>query len=409
MYNLHLSAEQLEIRDTVRDFVTAEIKPVVLNADRLDRADRTLPPEQLDQASQMGLRTLALSEDLGGAGADCLTSCIVAEELAVGDADIAAVLTETSRLGHILFDRAMADAQRDRFLPAYLSDDRYHLAFADREPETDTRVGVNYHRPMSLIVDLKTAATMGSDGGWTLNGTKDCVVNAPLAKLFAVTASVPGGGVRVLLVPADAPGLAVRTNEKAWRHGLYGEVTFKDCRVPAEHMLGAHAAALLAEDASGRGNPLFQALNIGIGRAAHEAAIEYAQIRVQGGRPIVEHQAIATKLANNALRLEMARGAVWRAAWAADHPAAVADRSVSDLPLQLIAQVYTSEAIVEACKDACEVFGAMGVMRDMPLQKYLRDARVCLHTGNGNDDARWRIAEALVGYRHPALTAVAAE
>ena len=409
MYNLHLSAEQLEIRDTIRDFVTGEIKPVMLNADRLDRADRTLPLDLLDKASQMGLRTLALSEDLGGAGADHLTSCIVAEELAAGDADVAAALTETSRLGHILFDRAMTDAQRDRFLPAFLNDDRFHLAFANHEPETDTRLGVNYHRPVPMIAELKTTAAKGSDCGLTINGFKDCVANAPIAKLFAVTANVPGGGIRVFLVPADAPGLTMQANEKAWRHGPCGEVTFKDCRVPADNLLGEHAGALLGADASGRGAPLLQALNIGIGRAAHEAAVDYAHIRVQGGRPIVEHQAIATKLADNALRLEIARGAVWRAAWASDHPEAIADRSVADLPLQLIAQVYTSEAVVAACKDACEVFGAMGVMRDMPLQKYLRDARVCLHTGNGNGDARLRIAEALIDYRHPATTAVAAE
>src|SRR6185295_4708546 len=98
MYNLHLSAEQLEIRDTVRDFVAQEIKPVVLKADRLDAGDRSLPTALLDQASQMGLRTLALSEAAGGAGADNLTCCIVTEELAAGDADIAAVLSETSAL-----------------------------------------------------------------------------------------------------------------------------------------------------------------------------------------------------------------------------------------------------------------------------------------------------------------------
>ena len=91
MYNLHLSAEQLEIRDTVRDFVDGVIKPVALKADRLDAGDRSLPMDVLDQASQMGLRALALSEDLGGAGADMLTACIVAEELGAGDADIASV------------------------------------------------------------------------------------------------------------------------------------------------------------------------------------------------------------------------------------------------------------------------------------------------------------------------------
>ena len=104
MYSLQLSAEQLEIRDTVRDFVTSEIKPAALKAERLDVADRSLLMGPIDAASQMGLRTLALSEDLGGAGAERLTCCIVTEELAAGDADIAAILSETSRLGHLLFD-----------------------------------------------------------------------------------------------------------------------------------------------------------------------------------------------------------------------------------------------------------------------------------------------------------------
>ena len=154
MYNLHLSAEQLEIRDTVRDFVAQEIKPVALNANRLDACDRRLLADVLDKASQMGLRTLALPEELGGAGADALTCCIVTEELAVGDADLAAVLAETSTLGGALFAR-MTKEQRDRFLPRFLEDDRYHLARASDEPGADTALGVNYHRPAATDVDLQ--------------------------------------------------------------------------------------------------------------------------------------------------------------------------------------------------------------------------------------------------------------
>src|SRR5262245_39135737 len=131
MYDLHLSAEQLVIRDTVRDFVTREIKPVVLKAERLDVCDRRLPMQLLDQASQMGLRTLALSEDHGGAGADHLTCCILTEELAAGDADIAALLSTTSWLGHLLFDQVMNDAQRERLLLKFVGDDRFHLDFGN--------------------------------------------------------------------------------------------------------------------------------------------------------------------------------------------------------------------------------------------------------------------------------------
>src|SRR5262249_3233952 len=127
MYNLHLSPEQLEIRDTVRDFGTQKIKPVVLKSDRLDAGDRRVPMDLLDQASQMGLRSLALTESAGGAGADHLTCCLVAEELAACDADFAAILVETSWLAHVLFHRAMTPEQCDRFLPKFLADDRCHL------------------------------------------------------------------------------------------------------------------------------------------------------------------------------------------------------------------------------------------------------------------------------------------
>ena len=407
MYNLHLSPEQLEIRDTVRKFVTREIKPAALKADRLDVADRSLLMAQIDAASQLGLRTLELSEERGGAGADALTSCIVTEELAAGDADIAAVLSETSRLSHLLFDLALNDAQREQFLLKLTGDDRYHLAFAAREPETDTRLGVNYHRPAGEPTLRTTAVKSGSD--FVISGVKDCVANAPLAGLFAVLTNIPGHNEPgVLLVPAKTPGVSVKVHEDAWHHGSCGTVTFKDCKVSSGNLLGEDTAALLTgQDTPGRGSPLFQALNLGIGRAAYETALDYAHIRIQGGRPLIQHQAIATKLADIAINLEVARAAVWQAAWASDHPAAYADRSVADLPLQTIAQVFASEVVMKAAKDSAEIFGAMGVMRDMPLQKYIHDARVCQHTGDGNSDARLRIAEVIAGYRRVNETAMA--
>ncbi len=391
MYNLHLSPEQLEFRDTVRDFVEEEVKPVTLKADRLDLSDRTLPVDVLRKASQMGLRTLALPEDLGGVGADALTACIVTEELAVGDTDVAAVLAETSSLGLRLFS-AMTSEQRTRFGAVFLEDDDYHLALACREPGDDTSLGINYHRPAADI-RLATAATR--DGGdFIINGAKDCVANGPIAKLFAIEAQTDKGPA-LFLVPRETSGLNVTDQpEPRWYHGSCGQVSLKDVRVPAGNLLSLGGAS-----DPGRAVPLAQALNLGIGRAAYEAALEYSGLRVQGGRRIVEHQAIGTKLAEIAIRLEVARGAVWRAAWAADHPEAFADRSLPDLPLTTIARAFTAEAVYRATKDAAECFGAMGVMRDMPLQKYIHDALICLHTGDGRADDKLQIAEALTNHR----------
>ena len=158
MYNLHLSAEQLQIRDTVRDFVAEVIKPLALKPERLEARARPLLVEALDQAAQLGLRTLALSEDRGGAGADNLTCCIVTEELAVGDPDVAAVLAQTSMLAQALFDRLMTAEQRARFLPLFLADQRCHVALAEHEADRDAALGINYHRPQASHAPFKTAA-----------------------------------------------------------------------------------------------------------------------------------------------------------------------------------------------------------------------------------------------------------
>jgi alkylation response protein AidB-like acyl-CoA dehydrogenase len=398
MYNLHLSPEQLEIRDTVRDFGAQKIKPILLDSQRLDARDRRLPKGLLYQASRIGMRTLALSEAVGGAGADHLTCCLVAEELAACDADFAATLAETSSLGHILFDQVMTDDQRERFLPKFLEDDDFHLAAVSNEGSA--RLGIHYHRPSSdATVPMISATKAGSD--WIINGTADCVTNAPIAGLFAVLVTMLGRADAVaLLVPAGAPGVTVRAHENAWRHGVSGAVKFTDCRVPGDNVLGDNATALLNhEAAAGRGIPLASAINLGIARAAYDAALDYARLRVQGGRPIIEHQAIGTKLAEIAIKLEVARAAIWGAAWASDHPSAYADGSLSDLPLQTIAQVFVSETLLKAVRDAAELFGAMGVMRDMPLQKYVHDALVCVHGLESNSDAKLRIAEGLSGYR----------
>src|SRR5262245_441453 len=297
MYNLHLSAEQLEIRDTVREFVTQEIKPVALKSDRLEAGDRQAPEELLIAASQMGLRTLALSEALGGAGADSLTCCIVTEELAAGDPDIASVLSETSVMAHVLFDHLMTPAHRERFLPQFLADDQYHLAIASREPETDTALGINYHREVASEPALKTTAVR-SGNNWIINGAKCGITNAPIARLFAVQVQAPQGP-SAILVPRDAPGLTIREHASRWYHGACGDVIFEDCRVPAENLLGAEGQSPLsaALDES-RGMPWRAALNLGIGRAAYEAALDYTQLRVEGGRRSMGQPAIAALLAD---------------------------------------------------------------------------------------------------------------
>jgi alkylation response protein AidB-like acyl-CoA dehydrogenase len=420
MYDLSLTAEQLEFRDTLRDFVQSEVKPAAIHPDRLQPFDKPLLTDALGKAAQLGLRTLALSEDAGGAGADTLTSCIVLEEIAAGDVDIAVVLATTSSLGHILFDRLMTPGQRASFLQKFVGDDNYHLALAARDAQAG--LGWTYHRPAVHESGGGPAAARQSNGDWVVNGAVAMVPNAPLAQLFAVQVRTDPkktgmNGLSTLLVPRGAAGLTVRERGAPfgsvegqavtrWHHGTGSEISFKDCRVPADSLLGKEGQCPFASGAeTARCAPVMAAINLGIGRAAYEAAVDYAKIRRQGGRNIIEHQAIGTKLADCAIKLELARTMIWKAAWALDHPDAVASRSVSELPLHTIARVHTAEAVNEVTLLSAECFGAMGVMRDMPLQKYVHDAMVFLHSEETDGAAKLAIAEALAGYVRPAANA----
>ncbi len=420
MYDLNLTTEQIEIRDTVREFVEGEIKPVMLHPDQLQASGRALPLELLEKASRIGLRTLALSEEAGGAGADTLTSCLVMEELGAGDVNLAAVLGETSLLAGQIFDRAMTPEQRERFLPGLVSDDRYHLALAALEPDPD--LGWKYHRALAAASRPGVTAARQANGDWVINGSAPFTANALVAKLIMVEARVEPaqpepGGVITLLVPRETPGLEVCEPDRGsppgdalllWYHGSRGDLVLKNCRVPASHVLQKTAGDWLAADRAGRGSPQVQAMNLGVGRAACEAAIEYAKLRVQGGRPIIEHQAIGTILADIAVKLEVARSMIWKAAWAADHSEAYEGRSLPDLPLQTVARVFVSEVVHEAAEGAAECFGAMGVMLDMPLPKYVHDALVFIHSGSSNSVAKFRIAEAVAGYRREAPATIKA-
>lgn len=409
MYDLRLTPEQLEFRDTVRDFVESEVKPAALSPKRLEPFAKPLLTDALEKAAQMGLRTLALSEDAGGAGADGLTSCIVLEELGAGDVDVAVVLGHTAALAPILFDRLMTPAQKGRFLSEFTGDDRFHLAFTGRTP--DAGIGWSYHQPLSGPGGEPTAVKQGE--GWVINGAVPFVPNALVAKLFAVQVRTGAGkGVSTLLVPRAAPGLTVREALKPvgetvrWHHGAGSGITFKDCRVPADHLLGTEGRSPLAAGAdAARGVPQLAAINLGLGRAAYEAAVEYAKLRRQGGRNIIGHHAIGTKLADCAIRLELARNLIWKAAWVLDHPETPTTHGAPDLPLHVMARVYTAEAVNEVALWAAECFGAMGVMRDMPLQKYVHDAMVFLHSEDADQATKLAIAEAVAGYARPMAAA----
>jgi alkylation response protein AidB-like acyl-CoA dehydrogenase len=376
-----------------------EIKPVTLHPQRLEPFEKPLLTELLAGASQMGLRALALSEEAGGAAADHLTACLLMEELAQGDPDIAVVLAHTAVLARLIFDELMTPEQRARFLPAFMNDHAFHLAYAGRDAEVG--LAPYYHLPNNENQAPLVVATKHSSGDWIVNGEVPAVANASIAKLFAVAVN----GTGLLLVPRETAGVSVQAAKPErgaavirWGHGAFGTVVFNDCRVPAGNSLDGDAQAFSRNYAT-RVAPLLAAANIGIGQVAFDAAIDYTKLRRQGGKKIIEHQAIGTLLADIAIKLEVTRNMVWKAAWALDHPDAVSDRSISGLPLHHMARSIAGEMMVEVTERAAECFGAMGVMRDMPLQQYVDDALIFKHSAIGANATKLLIAEAVAGYK----------
>ena len=415
MYNLHLTPEQLEFRDTIRDFVKSEVHPVAIHSDRLQPFEKPLLLDLLDETSRMGLRALALSENAGGAGADTMTSAIVLEELAAGDVDLAMVVGLTSQLGAALFDEALSAEQKAKFLPAFLDDRRGHVALAAHD--YDAVRGWHYHRDYDEESGGEPVAVKQANGDWIVDGEYPFVANAPVASLLALQVRTDPkktgrNGLSTLLVPRDTQGLTIDEPRKAtgetdaegvdvarWHHGTGARVTLKNCRIPAANLVGSEGQTPLCSEAyAARAAIQVAAINLGVGRAAFDAAVDYAKIRVQGGRPIVQHQSIGTILADCATRLELARSLIWKAAWTLDHPEALADRSVDQLPLAVMARTYTAEAMEEVALQAAECFGAMGVMRDMPLQKYVHDTMVFLHSADHDSATKLRLAEAVAGF-----------
>ena len=407
MYDLSLTPEQIEFRDTIRDFVAREIKPVATNATRLQRLRPPFPADLLALTEPLGLRMLMLPTDTDdeteGAGADTLTACIVLEELAAGDVDVAMAVSHTALLAQWLFGEAMNAEQRARFLPGYIqsaSDEKAcHLAHVGGALDGP---GWQYHRQRSAVPHRVTATVQ--DGGWVLQGDAGFAANADIAGLLVVKA-VTDNGVVNLLVPRATPGLLVRDvaydvtsgsdTVVKWHHGAGAYVSFNQCRVLRSNQLQSVATL---QPYLRRGIALRAAVNLGLGRAAFEAAIDYAKLRIQGGRPIIQHQAIGTKLADIAVHLDAARNMIWKAAWSLDHPEVAAHSSYAGIPLETAARVFTAETVREATENATECFGAMGVMLDMPLHKYVHDAVIFLHSGVSDTVEKFEIAEAVAGF-----------
>ncbi len=392
MFDVRLTEEQQAFQRMARDFAQNEIKEVALALDRKPTWEERVPWDLLRKGSKLGFRTFCLSEENGGAGvSDHLTSCVIAEELAAGDIGTAYYFMLPARRARDWFEVRMTPEQKAYFLPRFVNDDLYFTTVAIHEPDTD--LGFDYYTETPPTARLKTKAVEQPDGSWLINGTKNFQTIGYVAKLLLVTAQTESGP-QAFLVEGDSPGLVRQPMSKIGRRvGDNAEIFFDNVRVPK--------GRILPPAPKGRGDLgtviTIAAQTLGVGRAAFEETLKYVKERVSGGKPIIKHQAVGLTLADMAISLETARAMIWKAAWLKDHPEAFEDGGIPDLPYEHIACAYTGTAVQTLTVHGMELFGGMGVIQGMPIEKYVRDALVQRHI-SFPFPSRYRITEAIAGF-----------
>ena len=363
MIGFELTEEQRQMQDMAKKFAQNEIRPV---APRIDKdPEHPFPRELMNKMAQNGFFDMFIHVEFGGIGADYLTMAIVSEELAVGDAGVTVSLLETIPVAQPIVDFG-TEEQKKRFLPILADKEEAKLcALAVTEPEHG-----------SDIATLDTTAVLDGEF-YVLNGAKRFITNAGVSYLyllFAMTDKAKGAkGQSAFLITGDTPGLSIGKVEDKMGHRTCqnAEVILEDARVPKENLLGKEGDGFkMMMRAFDQTRPVYSsAVAVGVGRAAYEYALQYSKERQQFGKPIFVQQAISFKLAEMATLIEASRLLVWRACWALD-------QGVPSTQPVSMSKFLSAEMVMKVTTEAVQVLGGYGYMRDYPVEKYMRDAKI---------------------------------
>ena len=364
-----LSADQLQVRDLVREFATQEIAPGAGERDEREE----FPLDIVKKLGELGICGVPLPEDVGGLGADAVTWALVIEELGRADPSVAVTVSVATGLAGGMIDRYGTPEQRQRWLPPIASGEML-AAFGLTEPGSGSDAGALRTRARSL------------DGEWSIDGTKSFISNSgtPITGFVLVACRTDDGDeaeVSTILVPADAPGLVVGSpyRKLGWRSSDTHELSFEGCRVPEDHLVGERGRGLaqcLAALDDGRIS--IAALSVGLAQGCLDASVAYAKDREAFGRPIGAYEAIAFKLADMRAAIEGARLLTYRAAW-------LKDRGEPYSTEAAIAKLRASEIAVDVARDAIQVHGGYGYTEEFPVARAYRDAKV-LEIGEGTSE-----------------------
>lgn len=376
---MQLTEEQVLIRDTVRQYIQDNVTPLAADWDR----NSSFPAQQLKEMGELGLYGMVVPEEWGGSNVGYVSLALVIEEIAAGDGASSTILSVQNSVvcGPIL--NYGSDYLKETYLKPLASGEMLGCFCL-----TEAHAG-------SDAAAIKTRAVKDGDS-YLITGSKQFITsgkNAQVAIVFAVTDLSAGKkGISAFVVPTDNAGYKVAGIEK--KMGQHASDTasifFEDCRIPASHLLGKEGEGYKIALSNLEGGRIgIAAQCIGMARAAYEAALAYAQERISFGKPIIEHQAVAFRLADMATRIEAARLLVLNAA-------RLRDAGQPCLKEACMGKLFASEMAEKVCSDAIQTLGGYGYLNDFPVERIYRDVRVSQIYEGTSDIQRMVIARQLM-------------
>jgi alkylation response protein AidB-like acyl-CoA dehydrogenase len=339
------SDEQRELQALAHEFAERELRPVAPREE--------FPPGLLAKAARAGLTSYAIPREYGGGGVDSVTAALIAEELSWGCAGLAATIQATMFPVRPLVHFG-TEEQRVRWLPRLASEEGCLAAIAFTEPHAGTDLQA-----------IRATARRDRDD-YVLDGEKCYVTNGGIAELTVVFAKLDGALTAFVLEAGDPGAQPGRVEDKlGLRASHTGSIVLAGARIPRDRLLGAAGEGFaIALDFFAASRPQVAAGAVGLARAAFEHATAYARGREAFGRPLIAKQGVSFKLVEMGMAIEAARLLVWRAA------------SSGDLLLGSYAKAFAADAAMSVTTEAVQVLGGAGIMKNQPVEKWLRDAKV---------------------------------
>ncbi len=374
-----LTEEQRALQEMAHEFATKEMRP---NAARYDKGHE-FPADVMQKAFEVGFISCQIPKELDGGGLSDLDTVIISEELAWGCAGMYTTIMASSLAFTpiILFG---SEEQKKKFLTPFTK--KMSLAaFCLTEREAGSDAG-----------SLKTKAVK-SGSEYVINGSKCFITNGGVASLYVVFANTDpekgARGISAFVVPRETAGISIGKEEDKLGHRASNttEVIFEDVKIPAQNLLGKEGLGfLIAMRTLDHTRAPVGAAGVGVARAAMEYAIEYAKTRVQFGKPIALFQNTCFKISQMAMEINAARHLVWHSAWLIDQGKPCGKESA-------MAKCFGSDVAMKTTVDCLQIFGGYGYMKDYPIEKLVRDAKLLQIYEGTNEIQRLVISREVIG------------